>query len=68
MGTVWDKVKEQAYKSIRDVQLKEEKHTHSDTYQRRCDDNEEDKKKEVVKKEKNRNITPFVPLSPRLNQ
>ena len=28
----------------------------------------EDEKKKVVKEKKNRNITPFVPLSPRLNQ
>ena len=28
----------------------------------------EDKEKKVVKEEKNCNITPFVPLSPRLNQ
>ena len=28
----------------------------------------EDEKKDVQGKEKNRNITPFVPLSPRLNQ
>ena len=38
MGMAWDEVKEQAYESVRDVKIKEEKHTHSNTYQGRCDD------------------------------
>ena len=37
IGTAWDKVKGQAYKSVKDVRLKGEKHIHSDTYQRRHD-------------------------------
>ena len=52
METVWDEIKEQAYESVGNVRLKGEKHTHSDTYRRGRDNNEERQRERGIKEEK----------------